>query len=190
MTTPEVLDPWVEKVVKEVLGLDSLKRDDDGTIPVGLHRAAVYISLGMGPADTPRVWISSPLLKDVEATPGLYERLNDLNRSTDYLRFYWRDGVVFADADFVAESFRPEDLHTVFLAFDWHAVHLGRLLGIPDAHPWRPVPGSADADGTVEQVAGTGSDSNDAGHVSGGTTYHPDDHEPSEEESNLRRGYL
>lgn len=136
MTSVEVLDPWIEKIVKESLGIETLHRFPDGLIPVGLPNAVAFLRLGVGPGDEPRLWLNAPLLEEVEATPELYEKLNEVNASTDYLRFYWRGGVVCGDMEFVAESCRTEDLQMAYRAVMWHKDNIARLLGIPDAKPF------------------------------------------------------
>lgn len=142
MATIEVLTPYVEKVVQQVLGLEHLHRDDDGDIAVPLDRTTMYIRMADGPNGHPRVALFGPFLKDVEATPGLYIKMNDLNRDAAYLRFYLVDAIVWGSMEIVAESVRPEDLANGLAAAEFYSAHLAKMLGIPDT-PWRDSPPSA-----------------------------------------------
>lgn len=196
MTTVEVLTPWVEQVVKEALGCDHLHRDADGDIPIGLTGGAIYVRLLERPDGMPQVQMFGPMLRDIEPTPTLYEKLNELNRDYAYLRFYFDHGIVWVSMDVVAESFRREDLTTALDAARFYDTNLARLLDLPDAKPWRDPPpsegGGADGersvdDGVRRELATA---QGPAAHVEVPSKVLPDDASPADDAVNLRLGYL
>lgn len=155
MATIEVLTPWLESVVRDVLAVDHLHRDHDGDIPVPLDRAVMFIRMGEGPRGVPRVRVFGPMLKGIEATAALFEKLNEVNREATYLRFYLDEDVLWSSIEIVAESFRAEDLTNSLDAAVFYSEHIGTLLGIPDAAPWRDA---ATDDGDGDRAAETSTD--------------------------------
>lgn len=199
MTTIEVLTPWVQKVVQEVLELDHLHRDDDGDITIPLERTVMYVRFGNSPHDIPTVRLFGPLLKEVEPSQGLYEKLNEVNRDSSYLRFYFIDGVIWVSMEFVAESFRHEDLANGLGAAGFYSMQLGALLGILDAKPWREPqatdPGTNESAGNASNGSGSfeeelAASPGPVAHVTVPSKVLPDDPSPADGAMNLRMGYL
>lgn len=151
MISREMLLPWVEKCVMEALEADHVHSDNEGDYPITLQNTVAYVRLDVDPARNPRVQIFAPILRDVKATPELFEKLNELNSELSYFRFRYIGGVVDALTEIAGESFRTEQLKVVLPALDAYAEQLAGLLGVPDALMWKiPV---AEPDGSVSEQA-------------------------------------
>lgn len=196
MTDVEVLAPWVEKVVKEVLGVDHLHRDDDGDIPIALDKAVMYVRLTDGPIDLPRVRLFGPILKQVTTSEALFTKLNEVNHDGVYLRFYLQEGVIWGAMDAVAESFRTTDLRVAVSAFDWYGDNLAGLLDLPDSKPWREgtsrdenvASGDSQSDSEVDRDLQESLGA--AAHAAVPSKVLPDDASPADGAMNIRLGYL
>ena len=105
MTRLEVIRPFVEQTVREFLGVDELKVMDDGTIPIRAGSSAVNVRLLEGPSGGhPLLRVASPLLHDVEASPELLEKLNDMNAAFSFARVFEVDGTVIIAMELFAEE--------------------------------------------------------------------------------------
>ena len=109
MTKADVIRPYVEKVMKELLGVEELKVWDDGTIPIRVGSAGVYVKLAQ-PNDRPLLHVYSPMLRGIERTPSLLERLNEINASTFSARVFWVDDQVIVAVDLLAETLDKEEV--------------------------------------------------------------------------------
>ena len=109
MAKAEVIQPYLEKLMKELLDVESLIVWDDGTIPVHSGSAGIYIRL-IERDDRPLVHISSPLLGGVPSTPALLERLNEINAASVQARVFWTGDQVIAALDLLAEALDREEL--------------------------------------------------------------------------------
>jgi hypothetical protein len=93
--------------VRELTGIPDLGFDDDGDIALNYGPVTAFVRLIDGP---PRVAVFSPLLTEVEKTPALLARLNDLNSGRAHLHFYVRMNVVFAVTEIPAEPYVPDQV--------------------------------------------------------------------------------
>ena len=109
MTRADVLQPYVEKLMKELLGVEDLIVGPDGTIPIRVGSAGVYVRLAK-PGDRPLLHVYSPMLRGVTPTPELYERLNVINASTFSARVFWVEQEVVVAVDLIAEALDREEL--------------------------------------------------------------------------------
>jgi hypothetical protein len=139
MKDRELLVPWVEKVLMEILEEDHVHHDDDGDYPIRMDNTIAYVRVGLDPAKNVRVQIFAPLLRDVAASPKLFEKLNQLNLGLAYFRFRWNDGIVEANTELVGEAFRTEEVRVVLCALDAYATQVAGLLEVPKATPWKDV---------------------------------------------------
>lgn len=139
MRDRELLVPWVEKVLMEILEEDHVHHDDDGDYPIRMDNTIALIRVDLDPAKNVRVQIFAPLLRDVPASPDLFEKLNDLNLGLAYFRFRWRGGIVEAETELVGEAFRTEEVRIVLSALDAYAEQVAELLDVPQATPWKTV---------------------------------------------------
>jgi T3SS (YopN, CesT) and YbjN peptide-binding chaperone 1 len=104
-----VIRPYVEKVMKELLGLEELVVWDDGTIPIRVGSAGVYVRLAE-PGETALLHVYSPLLRNVPKTPELLERLNELNASTFQARAFWLADQVMVAVDLLAATLDKDEV--------------------------------------------------------------------------------
>jgi len=109
MTKADVIRPYVEKVMKELLGIDQLLVWDDGTIPIRVGSAGVYVRLAE-PNDVALLHVYSPMLRNVAKTSQLLERLNEINASTFTARAFWTDDQVIVAVDLLAETLDKEEV--------------------------------------------------------------------------------
>ncbi|WP_295407330.1 YbjN domain-containing protein [uncultured Thiocystis sp.] len=111
--------------LREAMDIPELEFDQDGDIGVRFGSVAVFVSLIGAP---PSVRISARVLADVETTPELASRLNDLNADTWFLHFFLHDGAVYAAADLPAVPFIGEHVASVFVYFCQVADGIDSLL--------------------------------------------------------------
>jgi hypothetical protein len=123
----EVLRPYVLQAVASVLGLTSVKVDDEGDIPIRQGSAVCYARLLDGPTG-PLFRVFAPMLKNVAKSQALLERLNGLNAAAPYLRFFWVDGVIFCAMDLMAENLEKEEIGNALLIVGWFADKLDDML--------------------------------------------------------------
>lgn len=74
---PSDFPSWVEAVLKDQLGLKEVYRDEDGDIPIPRGSAVAFIRTF--DKDSPFLEIFSPLVRDLEITPDVYEAVNAIN---------------------------------------------------------------------------------------------------------------
>lgn len=100
--SPEDAHQLLLDTLCEETGIADLRYDRDGDIALRYGSALLFARL----VDSlPSVRICSPLLKDVEERPGLYERLNDINAHSLLMRFVYQNDGIWAVADVGAEPF-------------------------------------------------------------------------------------
>ena len=109
MTKADVIRPYVEKTLKELLGVEELLVWDDGTIPIRVGSAGVYVKLAQ-PNDRPLLHVYSPMLRGIERTPSLLEKLNEINAGTFSARVFWADQQVLVAVDLLAETLDKEEV--------------------------------------------------------------------------------
>jgi len=123
----ESLRPYVLQAVASILGLTSVKADDDGDIPIRQGSAICFARLLDGPTG-PLLRVFAPMLKNVAKSEALLERLNGLNASAPYLRFFWVEGVIFCAIDLMAENLEKEEIGNALLIVGWFADNLDDIL--------------------------------------------------------------
>jgi hypothetical protein len=104
----DMMRPYVEKTMKEVLGLDNLIVDSDGDIPVRWGSAQFYVRVLDG--DTPLVRIFTPVVRNVKKTCKLLEMVNDMNCKNVMITVQWIDDQVLATTELRAESMDKDSL--------------------------------------------------------------------------------
>lgn len=111
--------------MRKLTGIDDLKFDGDGDIGIRYGSVVAYLCLVGKP---PHVHIFSPLVLDVEESPKLLERLNEINANLGALHVYLRDGIIFAVSDLPATPLVPEHLVGAAQAFFQIADGIDTLL--------------------------------------------------------------
>jgi hypothetical protein len=117
VTRLEVLQPFIEKTVAQYLGIDEVHVWEDGTIPIRSGSTVVNVRLVQGEnASHPMLQVYSPLLSEVDASPELLSKLNDVNANLAFVRAFWSDGQVILAMELLAESLdRDQVAHAVSL---------------------------------------------------------------------------
>ncbi len=121
MSIDDALRVKVHRLVRDYVSDDTIPADlttDPAAIRCGT--AIVYLRLASTSAETERpvLRLFSPLLRNVERSPDLLEKLNDLNGRLNFLRIFWRDSTVYAAAELLASTLTASELSN---ACDWLA---------------------------------------------------------------------
>jgi hypothetical protein len=127
MASIEMIRPYVEQQVAKIMGLESVKVDQDGDIPIRQGSAACFARLLDGPSG-PMLRIFAPMLGDLKKSPELLERLNELNLAAPYVRFFWDAEQVFCSMDVLAESLDSGEIANALSAVAYSADHLDDAL--------------------------------------------------------------
>ncbi len=93
---PEIMQQRLLATIREHTGLADLEFDQDGDISVTYGSIVVFIRCL---TDPPLVRFHSLVLSNVEASPGLYTRLNELNIQGGYVHFIHDKNLVAALTD-------------------------------------------------------------------------------------------
>ena len=109
MTKADVVRPYVEKTVKEILNVEELIVAPDGTIPIRSGSAGVYVRI-LDAGERAIVHVYSPLVRQVPKTPQLLEKLNEMNANTTFARTFWANDEVVVTVDLLADSLDKEEL--------------------------------------------------------------------------------
>lgn len=127
MANVEMLRPYVEQKVAELLGVEKVNVDETGNIPIRSGSAVCFARLLEGPTG-PMFRVFSPMLKGVKATPALLERLNTMNADVPYVRFFHVEDVVYCSIDVVAENMQREEIEHALSAITFNADQIDDLL--------------------------------------------------------------
>jgi Putative bacterial sensory transduction regulator len=111
MARLEVLRPYVQKVVAEYLELDPAKLiiDDDGDIPVSRGSASYYVRL-LDANPGPIVQVYSPVLNEIQSTPELLAKINEINSNIWFGRMFHTGDQVVVAMEMVAETLDKEEI--------------------------------------------------------------------------------
>lgn len=107
------------ETIKDMTGIADLEFDGDGDIGIRCGSVSAFVRLMGNP---PYVRIYSRLVADVEETPKLLARLNEINSGASHLRFFVLDSAIFAASDVRAAPFVSDhvmcSLHDFFQVTD------------------------------------------------------------------------
>jgi type III secretion system-like peptide-binding chaperone len=106
VTHIDVLRPFVERTIAAYLGIDDddLRTNEDGSIPIRAGSAVVNVRLVDGSRGHPILEVFAPLVRGVPKTPGLMERLNEVNAGLTFARAFWVAEQVILTTELRAES--------------------------------------------------------------------------------------
>ncbi len=113
------------KTISEVTGFTDLELDGDGDIGVRYGSMIAYARVIGTP---PAVHFFSPLVREVEESPALFERINELNRGSKEVRFFVIEGTIFAAADVRIEPFVESNVANAYKHFCQAADDVDELL--------------------------------------------------------------
>src|SRR3954470_21850688 len=103
MANIEMLRPYVEQQISQIIGVEELRKDADGDIPIRSGSALTFARLLDGPTG-PMFRVFSPLLGEVKKSNKLLERLNEINTASPYVKFFWLNDQVLCSMDVSAEN--------------------------------------------------------------------------------------
>lgn len=127
MADAEMIRPFVEQEVAQLLGVPMVAKDQDGDIPIVSGSSVTFVRVVDGPTGA-MIRFLSPVLKDVQASPELLSRLNDMNARTPYVRFYWSEGHVFCSMEIAGDDVQWQELGNALAAVTGHADNIDDLL--------------------------------------------------------------
>jgi hypothetical protein len=134
VTRLEILQPFVEKTVAEYLGIEHVQVGEDGTIPIRSGTTIVNVRLVQGENPSrPILQVYSPMLSDLDSSPELLAKLNEVNGNLSFVRAFWTDRQVILAMELLAESLdRDQVAHAVSLvslAGDFWDSELSKTFG-------------------------------------------------------------
>lgn len=116
--------------LEHITNVPSLVFDADGDIGLRYGSAMILIRIieSVGIHSESRVRLCCPMLRKLDATPLLFERLNDFNVAQGAVRFVFQNGSVYALAEMEAPPLTKDRLAPVFEQFCASADSLGSVL--------------------------------------------------------------
>ena len=113
------------KTISDVTGFTDLELDGDGDIGVRYGSMIAYARVIGTP---PAVHFFSPLVREVEESPALFGRINELNRGSKEVRYFVIEGTIFAAADVRIEPFVESNVASAYKHFCQSADDVDELL--------------------------------------------------------------
>lgn len=107
-------DAVLLKLIREITGISTLKRDEDGDIGVRYGSTLIYARILEDPA---RVHLFSPLVREIAERPEIHERINRLNAGSDGIRYFWINGAIYAALDIPADPFSAREVASAYRHF-------------------------------------------------------------------------
>jgi hypothetical protein len=111
------------EVFRRVTGIADLGFDEDGDISVTREGVSIWTTLVDG-----KVRLSALLLGEMDETPAILRRLNELNRGSHGFRCAIHNGRIYASTDLRAVPFIPEHFETGIDEFAGTTVRIASLL--------------------------------------------------------------
>jgi hypothetical protein len=121
---PEIARNLLE-ALRNLTGIADLDFDGDGDIGIRYGSMVIFARVI---DDPPVVHLFSPLLRDVEECPEIFDRLNELNSNTRQLRYFFRDGTIYGVSDTPAFPFVGPQVVEAFEHFSRTADAIDDLL--------------------------------------------------------------
>jgi len=113
--TLESIRARVLAALRDASGVQTLEADKDGDIRVPYGEAQVYVRLVDKP---PYARIQAGVVRNVQQSEKLYQRLDELNRRVRFARFFVEEGLLFVATEVFTSPFVVQ-----------HVVHACRVLG-------------------------------------------------------------
>ncbi len=124
-TGSDELRARVKEVVRSVLGVDDVQVDADGDIPIRSRASVAYVRVFK---DAPVVRVFSPVLWDLGNPNGIEEAVNEINRTTNWVKAVWDDGTVVLFSDVVAHPLAESQLAAAITSVVHRADEMGPAL--------------------------------------------------------------
>lgn len=119
MARADVLRPYVEKTLKELLQTDNLIIDDDGDVPIRTGSSMYYVRLL--DREIPLVRVFATLVTGVKKNAKLLGALNDINNDIAMARVFWCEDDVIVSSEMVAETLDKIELDQACRNISWIA---------------------------------------------------------------------
>lgn len=110
MSQMDVIQSHLEALMEQHLETDELRVDCDGDIGVHNQSARYVARVKAYGHNEPHIEVYSIVVDGVEADPGLYEALNELNRRLAHSRAFWTERKVVFAGELVGEAAELADL--------------------------------------------------------------------------------
>lgn len=110
MSDTDVIQSHLEVLMSQHLETDDLQVDCDGDIGVHEGSACYVARVKQYGHNLPHIEVYSVVVDGVDADPGLYEALNEVNRKLTHTRAFWTNRKVVVAGEIVGSSAELEDL--------------------------------------------------------------------------------
>jgi hypothetical protein len=104
---PDELLGQVKEVVRALLSVDEVATDDDGDIPIRSMASITYVRVFR---DAPVVRVFSPVLWDMGDPTDVEETVNEINKTTNWVKAIWDKGAVVLFSDVVGSPLAEAQL--------------------------------------------------------------------------------
>ncbi len=122
---PEELRAQVKEVVRSVLGVDDVLVDQDGDIPIRSQASVTYVRVFK---EVAVVRVFSPVLWDVGSPSDIEEVVNEINRTTNWVKAIWENGTVVLFSDVVGDPLAESQLAAAINSVVHRADEMGPAL--------------------------------------------------------------
>src|SRR5205823_1439105 len=130
----DVVQSHVEALCERMLGTTDLKVNPQGEIPIR-YGTAVYTVRVVPTQRGPHAEVCAIAVDDVDADPGLYEALNEVNRMASHFHAFWIDHKVVFASEFLGETLSVEEFECACEEIASAAHHEGlRLTKVYGGH--------------------------------------------------------
>lgn len=122
---PEDLLAQVKEIVRSVLGVEEVLVDNDGDIPVPSQASLTYVRVFK---EAPVVRVFSPVLWGFGAPSDIEATVNDINRTTNWVKAIWENGAVVLFSDVVGDPLAESQLAAAIQSVVQRADEMGPML--------------------------------------------------------------
>ena len=126
MSRQAVVQSHMEVLMQEVLAVDELIVSPDDEVVVATETGSY--SVRVREREEPHIEVYSVVLTDVDADPGLFEALNDINHRLSHCRAFWYRGRVVLAGELVGASADEQSLECLCNEIAFHVEHDGPQL--------------------------------------------------------------
>jgi len=122
----EMVRAYVESLLEQLTASEKVTPDHDGDYPVRFRDALYYVRL-IGDVD-PVVQVFATAVSEIEQSPGLLEKLNEINSQIRFARVFWVSGQVLVESDLIGKTVDPEEFGSACDAVATITDHFGPLI--------------------------------------------------------------
>lgn len=109
---PDMVRAYLESIIERLTGSEKAVPDHEGDYAIEWAGARFWARVDG--REVPIVRLYSTVLTQLEATPTLFERLNDINSRMAFLRAFWVNGQVIFEHEHLGLSMEPEEFQNSF----------------------------------------------------------------------------